>query len=392
LPTKHHAHPVELSGKQANFNSLRSLEKAVRDVGGPERFRHAMVDKGYGHIAVNDEEFRGKSYIGLKPDTFAVKNSRANGGRAGYAPGGAPDIPPMEDPRNWLELGGEKPISPSVDQRLGIGTDAGEAIVQPLSGQGMVSASQNPRVNMSHSDVLKQIPQLETAAQKVAAGQMSGREYQSSINQYKPVSPWEAVPKPATYDELRAALKISQQANIGRGNEIPEGHPVGLRLDIPAYTRSGTWAPTIHDKSSSKQTVLAHEPVAMVNNATFSVREKNAMRVATGDVSKSPFATIDGKWSPVTSDQAMSMANAAMKSKEWRQVGMDPHRHSFFYDRQTQAPIVSAERVIQVGPLVLAHNPTYGKLEDFKYKSGGTVVDRALMLTSKKASSQRGRP
>jgi hypothetical protein len=80
LPTKHHAHPVELSGKQANFNSLRSLEKAVRDAGGPERFRHAMVGNGYGHIAVNDEEFRGKSYIGLKPDTFAVKNSRANGG------------------------------------------------------------------------------------------------------------------------------------------------------------------------------------------------------------------------------------------------------------------------------------------------------------------------
>jgi hypothetical protein len=312
--------------------------------------------------------------------------------RKKYAWGGGADIPPMEDPRNWLELGGEKPISPTVDQRLGIGTDAGEAVTQPLGGQGMVSAPQNSRINMSHSDVTKRIEPLQEAARKVDAGQMSGREYQSAVNQYKPVSPWESVPRPATYDELRTALKEKQQPNIGRGSEIQEGHPVGLRLDIPAYTRFGTWAPTIHDKSSSKPTVLAHEPVAMITNATFTLPQSKAMNVATGSVAKSPFATIDGKWASVTQDQAMAMANSAIKSKEWRQVGMDPDRHSFFYDRQTQAPIISAERVIQVGPLVLAHKPTYGKLEDFKYKKGGSVAKQAVVLASKLANRQRGRP
>ena len=88
----------------------------------------------------------------------------------------------------------------------------------------------------------------------------------------------------------------------------------------------------------------------------------------------------------------MTLANAALKDKEWRQVGMDPERHSFFYDRQTQAPIVSAERVIQVGPLVLAHKPTYGKIEDFKYNHGGSVVKQAVVLASKLAKRQRGRP
>ena len=57
--------------------------------------------------------------------------------RKRYAWGGGSDIPPMEDPRNWLELGGEKPISPSVDQQLGIGSE--QNIVQPLGGQGMPS-------------------------------------------------------------------------------------------------------------------------------------------------------------------------------------------------------------------------------------------------------------
>ena len=172
----------------------------------------------------------------------AIKLAKGITSRKKYVRGGAPDIPPMEDPRNWLELGGEKPISPTVDQRLGIGTDAGEAIVQPLGGQGMVPAAQNPRINMNFKDVTERVPQLTTAAQKVDAGQMSSKDYQSLVNQHKPVSPWESVPKPATYDELRASLKDKQQPNIGKGVEIPEGHPVGLRLDIPAYTRFGTWA------------------------------------------------------------------------------------------------------------------------------------------------------
>jgi hypothetical protein len=330
--------------------------------------------------------------MGKRHTTEALRIAKAVR-RKKYAWGGGADIPPMEDPRNWLELGGEKPISPTVDQRLGIGTDVGEAVVQPLSGQGApIAAAQNPRVNMNFKDVTERVPQLTEAAQKVASGQMLSKDYQSLVNQHKPVSPWEFVPKPATYDELRSSLKPGQQPNIGQGVNIPEGHPVGLRLDIPAYTRFGTWAPTIHDKSSSKgSNVLAHEPVAMVSNATFTLPQSKAMGVATG-TSKSPFATIDGKWSPTTPEQAMTLANAALKDKEWRQVGMDPERHSFFYDRQTQAPIVSAERVIQVGPLVLAHKPTYGKIEDFKYNHGGSVVNQAVVLASKLAKRQRGRP
>jgi hypothetical protein len=35
------------------------------------------------------------------------------------------------------------------------------------------------------------------------------------------------------------------------------------------------------------------------------------------------------------------------------------------------APVVNAEEVIQIGPLVLAKNPKYGKPEDFKYAGGG---------------------
>jgi hypothetical protein len=43
-----------------------------------------------------------------------------------------------------------------------------------------------------------------------------------------------------------------------------------------------------------------------------------------------------------------------MINKEWSQVGMNPYRASYFYDKSSGFPVISAEEVIQVGPLVLA--------------------------------------
>lgn len=64
--------PVELTGRPSSFNSLDALEAAVAKAGGPDVFRQSLLDKGYGHIAVKDEEFGGKSYIGLSPETFSI--------------------------------------------------------------------------------------------------------------------------------------------------------------------------------------------------------------------------------------------------------------------------------------------------------------------------------
>ena len=250
----------------------------------------------------------------------------------------------------------------------------------------------NPRIDMDFRNVTKRVPELQEAAPKVASGEMSSAQYQELVNKYKPVSEWEFVPKPASYEEMSNALRADQVANIGKGGAIPEGHPVGLRLDIPAYRDHGVWVPTIHDKiKSGSQPVMSHEPTALISNAVFSVPENKAMNVAKG-AHKSPFATIDGRWVPFSEESANALAQQALKDKNWRQVGMDPERHSHFYDRATQEPILGAEQVLQVGPLVLAKNPTYGSKKDFKYESGGSVVDRALVLTSKKAASRRGRP
>ena len=59
------------------------------------------------------------------------------------------------------------------------------------------------------------------------------------------------------------------------------------------------------------------------------------------------------------------------------QVGFDPERHSYFYDRTTTQPVISAERVIQVGPLVMAKS-TFAPKEEFLYSSIRGIAPKDL--------------
>ena len=74
--------------------------------------------------------------------------------------------------------------------------------------------------------------------------------------------------------------------------------------------------------------------------------------------SKSPFAQIKGSFVDRTDAENEAIAKEALNSPDWIQVGFDPRRHSYFYDRKTGEPVTFAEEAVQVGPLVLAKNAT----------------------------------
>jgi hypothetical protein len=112
--------------------------------------------------------------------------------------------------------------------------------------------------------------------------------------------------------------------------------------------------------------------VASVLNPQFGMSEKAALAIASGKP-KGTIATIKGDWNKLSEQEAVERAKEYLKSPEWRQVGMDPERHSYFYDRATMQPVTSADEALQIGPLVLVKNPVYGKKEDFKYAAGGMV-------------------
>ena len=218
----------------------------------------------------------------------------------------------------------------------------------------------------------RRIPELQNAADMVAAGHMGPEEYHAQVGSLKPVRPYTSLPPMATREDLLRGLSKDKHGKIGAEEAIPEGHAVGLRLDIPAYNKHGVWAPTIHEGHEKNSKPIAHAPFAHVSNPVFSVDAGKALGVARGN-EKAPFAKINGFWKKTSPEDAQAMAQEYLNHPEWRQVGMDPERHSFFYDRETRQPVESAEEALQIGPLVLVKNPKYGSVKDFQYEKGGRV-------------------
>jgi hypothetical protein len=76
---------VMLTGKEKKFKSLDHLAQQISQHGGPAAFRKKLVSQGYGHASVDDEEFGGKSYVGLSPEHFNI--IKADGGSVTRAGG-----------------------------------------------------------------------------------------------------------------------------------------------------------------------------------------------------------------------------------------------------------------------------------------------------------------
>ena len=242
------------------------------------------------------------------------------------------------------------------------------------------------RIKQSFKDVTARIDVLEKAAKRLQNDEIDYKTYDKLVNDVKPIVPYETVPKPATVQEMTNALDENKVAKINKISTIPNGTPVQLRLDIPAYTRKGVWVPTIHGTNETdalglgrRNQSIAHESVAIVNNADLFMKEsfqRAGLRIAAG-AQKGPYATISGELEQTTPDAAFAEAQAALNDPTFIQVGFDPTRHSYFYDRMTTQPVVSADRVIQVGPLVMAQNPVFEGKENFKYSKTGSSIERA---------------
>ena len=237
------------------------------------------------------------------------------------------------------------------------------------------------RPTVKDETIQRKIPEMEAAAKAFSAGEMSHEDYDKIVNKHKPVKPYEFVPRPATDEDADRALMENKKPHWRGHEDWPAGRKVGLRLDIPAYENHGVWVNSIHDeegKGEDKRNT-AYGPVSSVKNATFDAGPSKAIKVATGEQNKSPFARIKGELHHMSEDEAVAHMKKYLNHPDYAQVGMDPRRHGFFYDRKTMKPVTHAEHVVQIGPLVLAHKPTYGPRES--YAEGGyvSVLERGDM-------------
>jgi len=236
---------------------------------------------------------------------------------------------------------------------------------------------------------------LKTAIGDLQEGKITQDEYNRMVDDLRPVYPYEAVPPVTTKAEATFALangrgqSEEKAAKYGLpSKELQAGDFAQLRLDIPSYQNHDAWVVSVHTPKSTNTAVQAaydagpvvgYESAAALTDAYFGMNQKAAAKIASG-TAKGTIATVFGKWKPISVAAAKVRADAAIKDPAWTQVGMDPFRHSYFYDRDTMRPVLQADEVIQIGPLVLAKNA--------KFSEDNTDVTGGQILFSRRAPTQ----
>jgi hypothetical protein len=229
----------------------------------------------------------------------------------------------------------------------------------------------NADIRYSKEEAQKRLPpgrsaELTAAAQKLESNELTAAEYDELVNMYNPIRTFDKVPEPATKEKMYEALDSGKRDKIDP--KIENGHKVGLRLDIPA-ARKGAAVVSIHQKRtpSSPGASMGYTNMAVIKNVTFGIgNEKKALEIASGKA-KDALQTIEGEWVAVDPSRIKDIAEKYFTDPEWSQVGLDPTRHSYFYDRKTTQPVVSADGVIQIGSFVLAKNVKYAPKSQFLF-------------------------
>lgn len=237
------------------------------------------------------------------------------------------------------------------------------------------SISANVAINWTKSpegkgdpSISQRNPIIQKAAQDYRDGKISQDEFGKVIDENRPIEPITVFYEPATEDEVLNAVSANKKDKVGV--EVKPGERVGLRLDIPSYMNKNTWVVSVHEAMNDEKNgpILSYTNVAKLKNVKFVTKPGDALKIATGDIAKGTIARMIGKWENIPGANFEEKGQSAKKTieeisrnPEWVQVGMNPFRHSYFYDRSNNIgqPIIEAEEVVQVGGLVYAKNPVY---------------------------------
>ena len=212
--------------------------------------------------------------------------------------------------------------------------------------------------------------ELAIAAKQLQQGLLTREQFEEMVNKYAPIAPVPAPRQPASNEAMRNALATNQKDKLNP--KIADGTPVGLRMDINAL-RKGASVVSIHQGSNTSKVgqVIGYGSVAAATDVKFSNRNQQALlKVATGE-GKLPAQTMEGKYKNISPEEAYKRVTELLNDPEWIQVGVDPTRHGYFYDRANAMPVKSADELIQVGNFVLAKNAEYDSKENYLYEQIG---------------------
>jgi hypothetical protein len=240
------------------------------------------------------------------------------------------------------------------------------------------------------------LPEMEAAAEKLSKKEITSDEYRKLSKELQPIVPLKEVPKMPSFEDIAGALKENQVTKagvVGVNLSIPAGTKVASRLDIPAYNEYDTWIVSLHDGTKKSGNAIGYAKTAVLRDVTFESDPRVALDIArrkelkSGErMGKATIARAFGDWVPHDPVKAKEYAESILKDPDWVQVGMNPYRASYFYDKADGMPVISAEEVVQIGPLVLAKKAKKAEPNDPRfridpndpdsptYKEGGAVM------------------
>ena len=277
----------------------------------------------------------------------------------------------------------------------------------------------------------KQRPEIATAAQRLFDGEITNAEFRQIADSLFPPRMFNTSDFPTlpSLEDVAFGLKSNQVNDagiVGVNKEFKTGERVASRLDIPAYENFDTWIVSVHEGKNGGGKALGYAQTAhlkagdsgkiefksSVKSALNIAREKPVIDKKTGKSSpqsKSTFARIFGEWQEHNPEslyeQAQSIvADIEAGDSEWIQVGMNPYRASYFYDKATGQPVIEADEVLQVGPLVLVKGAKKTTPDDPMFRvnpkdensptfnKGGMVQEEEIMKFGRGGfNSRRGR-
>lgn len=237
----------------------------------------------------------------------------------------------------------------------------------------------------------KRVPEVQEAAQALTDGKITSKEYRHIVKGNQPINPITSknFPELPTKTEIVGALKATDSRKVetgvvGLNKIIKDGTRVGSRLDIPAYEKYNKWIVSLHDGEVLNGKSIGYGQTAVLKDVEFISSAKGGVNIAKGK-DKTTIARIHGDYQNAEPENVFEAAKQLIDDPEWTQVGMNPFRHSYFYDKATGNPVLKADEVIQVGPLVLAKGVKKPTLSEMKEMIGGKKVVKDDKVTYKGA-------
>jgi hypothetical protein len=202
-------------------------------------------------------------------------------------------------------------------------------------------------------------PILQQAAKDLAEGKITSEQYRALARTEMPINAFTNAPNMPSQQDIANALKSNQLETgiIGVNKNIAPGSRVSSRLDIPAYDKYDKWIVSLHDPLDAGKSIGYGQTAHLKGPIDFTAPPKAGHAIATGKSDKTTYARIHGDWEPTDPEDVYKRAQDLMGDPQWAQVGLNPFRHSYFYDKADMAPVVGGQEALQVGPLVLVKKP-----------------------------------